>query len=134
MPRDETRSAEPNPPRSGWPPTGPISGPAPPNITERGRAAGIHQLCQGLLAQGLTTAELFDAQGTFDVDAFRSRVQVPILAWLDGQHTPPADFMPPAALGRHYEVLVAAASEHQDLRPHIALAPGPAWFWHDFCT
>ena len=85
--------------------------------------------------RGSPHAWLFDVQGNaFDIDAFRSRIQIPILAWLDGQHTPPADFMPPAALGRHYEVLVAAASEHQDLRPHIALTPGPAWLWYDFYT
>ena len=45
-----------------------------PNVTERGRAAGIHDLCQGFIAQGLTTEELYDAQGNaFDADAFRSR-------------------------------------------------------------
>ena len=60
-----------------------------PNTTERGRAAGIHELCQGLLAQGLTSDELFDAQGNaFDIDAFRSRVQEPVLAWLGGLPTP----------------------------------------------
>ena len=66
-----------------------------PNVAERGRAAGIHDLCQGLLAQGLTTEELFDAQGNaFDADAFRSRVQAPVLAWLEGRPTPPPTSCP----------------------------------------
>ena len=69
---------------------GPEIGARAPNVAERGRAAGIQDLCQGLLAQGLTTTQLFDAQGNaFDIDAFRSRIQVPILAWLDGAPTPP---------------------------------------------
>ena len=69
---------------------GPGIGARTPNTTERGRAAGIHELCQGLLAQGLTTDALFDAQGNaFDIDAFRSHVQAPVLAWLGGLPTPP---------------------------------------------
>jgi hypothetical protein len=106
-----------------------------PNVTERGRAAGIHDLCQGLLAQGLTNEELFDAQGNaFDADAFRSRVQAPVLAWLEGRPTPHADLMPPAALRRHYDQLVARVSQDADLRPHIAVTPGPTWVWEDFCN
>ena len=106
-----------------------------PNVAERGRAAGIHDLCQGLLAQGLTTQELYDAQGNaFDADAFRSRVQVPLIAWLGGQPLPPANLMPPTALRRHYDLLVERVSTQVDLRPHIAITPGPRWVWNDFCT
>ena len=39
---------------------GPEIGARTPNTTERGRAAGIHELCQGLLAHGLTTVALFE--------------------------------------------------------------------------
>ena len=81
------------------------------------------------------TSELFDAQGNaFDIDAFRSRVQEPVLAWHGGLPTPPAVPMPPAALRRHYDQLVARVSVHQELLPHIAISPGPSWLWDDFCT
>ena len=110
-------------------------GARPPNVTERGRAAGIHELCQGLLAQGLTPQELFDAQGNaFDTDAFRSRVQAPLLAWLGGRRLPPADLMAPRALRLHYDHMVERVAADPDLRPHIAVTPGPAWVWDDFCT
>ena len=42
--------------------------------------------------------------------------------------------MPPAALKRHYDLLVARVSMQADLRPHIAISPGPSWVWNDFCT
>ena len=110
-------------------------GARPPNVTERGRAAGIHELCQGLLAQGLTPQELFDAQGNaFDTDAFRSRVQTPLLAWLNGLPLPPADLMAPRALRLHYDHMVERVAADPDLRPHVAVTPGPAWVWDDFCT
>ena len=114
---------------------GAVIGARTPNIAERGRAAGIHELCQGLLAYGLTPQELYDAQGNaFDADAFRSRVQAPLLAWLGGQPLPPANLMPPTALRRHYDALVQRASAQVDLPPHIAVTPGPSWVWNDFCT
>ena len=47
---------------------------------------------------------------------------------------PPADPMPPTALSRHYDRLVAQVSVHQDLLPQIAISPGPSWLWSDFCT
>ena len=96
-------------------------------MTERGRAAGTHELCQGLLAQGLTPQELFDAQGNaFDTDAFRSRVQVPLLGWLGGRPIPPANLMAPLALRHHYNRMVERVSVDPDLRPHLARTPGPS--------
>ena len=106
-----------------------------PNTAERGRAAGLFDLCQGLRAQGLSNVELFDAQGNaFDVDACRSRIQEPILAWLQGAPTPSARPLAPAAVGLHYRRLVDRVSVHDDLRPHIAVIPGPGWLWQEFCS
>jgi hypothetical protein len=83
----------------------------------------------------LTPQELFDAQGNaFDTDAFRSRVQAPLLAWLSGLPLPPADLMTPRALRLHYDHMVERVAANPDLRPHIAVTPGPAWVWDDFCT
>ncbi len=102
-------------------------------MTERGRAAGTHELCKGLLAQGSTPQERFDAQGNaFDTDAFRSRVHVPLLGWLRGRPIPPANLMAPLAL--HYNRMVERVSVVPDLRPHIARTPGPSWVWDDFCA
>ena len=131
--RDAEREAE---PAAIWlAHHGAALGARPPNVTERGRAAGTHELCQGLLAQGLTPQELFDAQGNaFDTDAFRSRVQAPVLAWLGGQPLPPASLMAPLALRHHYSRMVERVSVDPDLRPHIAITPGPTWVWDDFCT
>jgi hypothetical protein len=110
-------------------------GARPPNVIERSRASGTYELCQGLLAQGLTLQEMFDAQGNaFDPDAFRSRVQAPLLGWLRGRPLPPADLMPPLALRRHYDQMVERVSVDPELRPHIAVTPGPPWVWNDFCT
>ena len=110
-------------------------GARPPNVTERGRAAGTHELCLGLLAQGLTPQELFDAQGNaFDPDAFRARVQAPLLDWLRGRPLPHADLMPPHTLRQHYDQMVERVSVNPELRPHIAATPGPPWVWNDFCN
>ena len=84
---------------------------------------------------GLTPQELFDAQGNaFDTDAFRSRVQVPLLGWLGGRPIPPANLMAPLALRHHYNRMVERVSVDPDLRPHIARTPGPSWVWDDYCT
>ena len=110
-------------------------GARPPNVIERSRASGTYELCQGLLAQGLTLQEMFDAQGNaFDPDAFRSRVQAPLLGWLRGRPLPSADLMSPLALRRHYDQMVERVSVDPELRPHIAVTPGPPWVWNDFCT
>ena len=110
-------------------------GARPPNVIERSRASGTYELCQGLLAQGLTLQEMFDAQGNaFDPDAFRSRVQAPLLGWLRGRPLPSADLMSPLALRRHYDQMVERVSADPELRPHIAVTPGPPWVWNDFCT
>ena len=87
--RDAERLAE---PAAEWLAVhGPQLGARTPNTAERGRAAGISDLCQALLAQGLTHDGLFDAQGNAcDIDAFRSRVQAPLLAWLGGAPLRPA--------------------------------------------
>ena len=106
-----------------------------PNVAERGRAAGTSLLCQALLTHGLSERNVFDAQGNaFDVDAFRLRVQEPLLNWLEGARIPPAALLAPALLGRHYAALVERVSAHQELLPHIAATPGPGWLWQDFCT
>ena len=78
---------------------GAAMGARPPNVTERSRASGTYELCQGLMAQGLTPQAMFDAQGNaFDPDAFRSRIQAPLLEWLRGIPFTPADLMAPMAL------------------------------------
>ena len=41
--------------------------------------------------------------------------------------------MPPLALRRHYDQMVERVSVDPELRPHIAVTPGPAWVWDDFC-
>ena len=45
-----------------------------------------------------------------------------------------ADDLPPLALRRHYDQMVERVSVDPELRPHIAVTPGPPWVWNDFCT
>ena len=105
-----------------------------PNLAERARAADLYDFCQSLLRCGLSREALFDAQGNaFDVDAFRARVQAPVLGWLLGTPLPPAILMAPDALGRHYDQIVARVAGQADLGfAAVALTPGPDWLWHNF--
>ena len=106
-----------------------------PNVAERARACGLPDYCQALLDHGLNAEQLFSAQGNaFDVDAFRTRCQGPILDWLRGAALPAADLLHPAALREHYSALATRLAEAPGLREHVAVTPGPAWLWDDFCN
>ena len=61
----------------------------------------------------------------FDIDAFRARVQEPIVNWLRGAALPPATPMAPAELGRHYDLTATRLASLPELRHAVAITPGP---------
>ena len=51
-----------------------------------------------------------------------------------GAPLPAADLLHATALREHYSSLATRLADAPGLREHVALTPGPAWLWDDFCN
>ena len=101
-----------------------ITGCKPPTTVERSHMLGIGDFGPALQ---LTDLQLYNAQGNaFDRTALMMRIRAGLLAWARGDHLPPADFLPPSALVRAYDALLAAVDQDEEARGRGERTPFPA--------
>ena len=91
-----------------------------PHVMERARALGLECHYRRLRAAGLSTSELFTAQGnSFDHWAVEQRIGAALVAWLQGADLPRHSFPPPtreAALYARMRAAVLATPDGAGLR------------------